>query len=275
MVTWKLKQPVVPRVPTFLPRHSARWAWQASSMTGSLCFAGDRQDRVHVGHVAAQVDGHDGRGPVGDRRLDLAGIDLECLRVGVDEDRQGVLEQHRVDRGDERVGRNDHLVARLDADRRQRGEEGTRAVGGGHAMLRAGQLGVGRLELVHALAAAPVPLAAVQDVEQVFLIPLVEPGPAGEGLPANRFAAQQGRLVLVGGRGRCDRQRGAGRGGGCQKACVDRVRFFMSCPPSLRGCVSVSLESFRGTPDRVDQIPSLGRGDADQVGPGLALLGDS
>ena len=148
----------------------------------------------------------------------LRRVDLEGLRVGVDEDRQGVLQEHRVDRGDEGVGRNDHLVARLDADRRQRGEQGAGAVGGGHAVLGAGEVGVGRLEPVHALAAAAKPLAAVQDVEQVLLVALVEPRPARERLAADRLAPQQGRLVLVGRGGRGHRRGGAGRRGRRQEA---------------------------------------------------------
>ena len=55
------------------------------------------------------------RGVLGDRRLDLAGVDLERLRIGVDEDRQRVVHQHGVDRGDERVRRHDHLVAGPDS----------------------------------------------------------------------------------------------------------------------------------------------------------------
>ena len=35
------------------------------------------------------MHGHDGAGPVGDGGLDLAGVDLERLGVGVDEDGQG------------------------------------------------------------------------------------------------------------------------------------------------------------------------------------------
>ena len=56
-----------------------------------------------------------GRGALGDGGLDLAGVDLERLGVGIDEDRQGVVQQNHVDRGDEGVGRHDHFVARPDA----------------------------------------------------------------------------------------------------------------------------------------------------------------
>ena len=35
---FRLKVPICPMVPTFRPLYSAPWAWQASSMTNSLCF---------------------------------------------------------------------------------------------------------------------------------------------------------------------------------------------------------------------------------------------
>ncbi len=35
LLAWKLKQPALPHVPTLRPFHSPRWAWQASSSTGT------------------------------------------------------------------------------------------------------------------------------------------------------------------------------------------------------------------------------------------------
>ena len=125
-MTWKLKQPVVPRVPTFLPRHSARWAWQASSMTGSLCLPAIARIASRSATLPPRCTGMIAAVRSVMAASILRGVDLERLRVGVDEDRQGVLEQDGVDRGDEGVGRDDHLVARLDADRRQRGDRARR-----------------------------------------------------------------------------------------------------------------------------------------------------
>ena len=88
-----------------------------------LVLSGDRQDRVHVGHVAPQMHRHDGRGPVGDRRLDLPGSIWNVSGSVSTKTGRAYCKQHGVDRGDEGVGRYDHLVARLDADRRQRGEQ--------------------------------------------------------------------------------------------------------------------------------------------------------
>ena len=185
---------------------------------GDLVLAGSLQDGVKVGHIASQMHGHDGRGAVGDGRLDLVGIDLEALGVGVDEDRQGVLQEHGVDRGNEGVRGNDHLVTRLDANGRKCGEEGTSAVGRRHAMLGAVDAGKGRLEPVHTVTTTPEPLAAVQDVEQVFFVALIEPRPAGEGLATDGLAAQQSRFLFLGRCGRGHRQGGAGCRGGCQEA---------------------------------------------------------
>ena len=56
-----------------------------------LVLSGDGQDRVHVGDRSAEMHRQDQGGSIGDGRFDLAGVDLERLQVGIDEDRQGVV----------------------------------------------------------------------------------------------------------------------------------------------------------------------------------------
>jgi hypothetical protein len=58
---------------------------------------------------------------------DLGGIDVQCLDVGVDEDRDGVGLEHARRRGQEGVGRHEHLVSGLDAGGRDRHVERGRA----------------------------------------------------------------------------------------------------------------------------------------------------
>ena len=43
----------------FLEKYSAPCAWQASSTTINLYGAREFQDRVHIGHLAVQVNRHD------------------------------------------------------------------------------------------------------------------------------------------------------------------------------------------------------------------------
>ncbi len=52
---------------------------------GQIVLLSNRHDGVHVGRAAAHVNRQDGRRTVGDCRLELAGVNLEGLRIGVDE----------------------------------------------------------------------------------------------------------------------------------------------------------------------------------------------
>src|SRR5271157_3126590 len=62
------------------------------------------------------MDADDGTGARrnGDRRL--RHIDLPRVGIAIDEDRSGAGVRHAPSRGDEGVGRNDHLVARTDTE---------------------------------------------------------------------------------------------------------------------------------------------------------------
>ena len=62
------------------------------------------------------------------------GVDQQVLVVDVDEDRHGADPRDRLGRGDERVGRQDHLAAGRDADGPQRELEGVGAVGDADAV---------------------------------------------------------------------------------------------------------------------------------------------
>ena len=121
---------------------------------GELVLAGDGVDRVHVARHAEDVHRHDGARPLGDPALDRGRVHGQRGRVGVGEHRQGLAAEDRVVAGDERVGRDDHLVAGVhvhdvQADHQRRG-----AAGGGQAALGAEQLRVALLELRHVLVGA-------------------------------------------------------------------------------------------------------------------------
>src|SRR5882757_3711403 len=66
---------------------------------------GDREDFIHVRYVATQMNGQDCTSARRNRRLDFAGIDLECLPIGINEHRQGMLQQHYVNGCDKSVRR--------------------------------------------------------------------------------------------------------------------------------------------------------------------------
>src|SRR5262245_21716493 len=139
-------------------------------------------------------------------------------------------------------------------------------------MLRAGQSRVGRLESVHTLRAPTEPLTTVEDVKQVLLVALVKPRPARKSLPANRLAAQQGRLAPIGCRACRRRQSGASRRRGRQKtASIETVPH--GC---LLGCKSTvgPVRSFHDTYWSLAGIPDERGRDTHQVGLCLAVPRD-
>ncbi len=97
---------------------------------------GDLEDRVHVGRLAVQVDGHDRPGAWRDGRFDQSRIDVVRARVDVDPDGRRAGERNCARAGDERSRRRDHLVARADVHRPhaqlERGHAGIQA----HRVLR-------------------------------------------------------------------------------------------------------------------------------------------
>ena len=124
--------------------YSAPIAWAASSITASLCSRGDRQNRIHVGALAEQMDRHDGLGGRGDGRFDQRRIDVECGRIDVDEDRLAAQPRHGRGRGKKRVAGQDHFVAGPDVQRHQRQQDRVAARGAGdrvrHVAIRGDRL---------------------------------------------------------------------------------------------------------------------------------------
>ena len=106
---------------------------------GEIVFLGNRVDRVHIARHAVDMHRHNGAGSFGDPTLDRSRVHRQCGRICVGEYWQGLVHQDRVVRGDERVGRDDHFVASIHAHHVQRGEQGSRAAGRGHAALGAEQ----------------------------------------------------------------------------------------------------------------------------------------
>ena len=107
---------------------------------------GDRADRVHVGGIAPEVDGHDGARPSGDRRRQTRGIQ-GVLLVDVHEDRAGTGRHDGAQGRDERVRRHEHLVARAHARGLERQHQGVGAGVHPDRVTHAHELGDALLEL--------------------------------------------------------------------------------------------------------------------------------
>ena len=137
-------------------------------------------------------------------------------RIGVDEDGQRVVDQDRVDRGHERVGRDEDLVARPDPERGQGGDQRARAVGDGHAMLGTHHPTPGLLEPVRVVAVDTAPSPLSENLHPGPFVVLGDDRPPGEFLATDRLPAQdRQRLVDPGGRApirQSDRRRGRRHG---------------------------------------------------------------
>ena len=81
---------------------------------------GQPQHAFHIGCASAPVDGHYRRGVLGDRLLGGYYVNVERVLFNVAKDRDRADIQHAERGGDERVRRDDDLVAGNDADRAQR-----------------------------------------------------------------------------------------------------------------------------------------------------------
>ena len=112
-------------------------------------------ERVEVGRLAVEVDGHErprlppAGGPRLQGVLDEVRVEVPRARLRVDEDGHAALVEDRVHARAEREVRDKHLVAALDADEPQREVERGRPRRDGHGVPRAdvgGELG---LEGVH------------------------------------------------------------------------------------------------------------------------------
>ena len=72
--------------------------------------------------------------------LQAPGVEAEGCRIDIGEMRHGAAVGDGVGRGDEGQGRDNYVVARLDADDKQGGVQGRRAVDRGYGVARAGNV---------------------------------------------------------------------------------------------------------------------------------------
>ncbi|MNQ83138.1 hypothetical protein D3C85_982100 [compost metagenome] len=125
---------------------------------------GDAADGVHIAGIAIAVHRQYGGGLGRDGRFDLGGIEVQGLRVDVDEDRLDSVPQQRMGRGHEGIWRGDDLTG--DAQRLQRRNQGQGAIGEQRDMFHAKVLAQRTFQcLVHAAAIGEYP--ALPDLLEV------------------------------------------------------------------------------------------------------------
>ena len=115
---------------------------RAKSMTGvrndlDPARLGDSIQRIVVSRLAAVVDRHDRARPCRDPLRDAARIDQQRVSSDVREHRGTAFIQHAIRAGRERQGRNNDLIAGLDAQGAHRGVESRCAIASRHAFPRA------------------------------------------------------------------------------------------------------------------------------------------
>ena len=109
---------------------------------------GDGEDRIHLGGLAVQVDGHDRRGLARDRRRELRGVHVVRRTIDVDEDGLRAAQDDGRRRREERERRDHDLLSGTDAVGEQRDMEGGGAVRHGDRVLSAQVLCKGFLERI-------------------------------------------------------------------------------------------------------------------------------
>jgi len=84
---------------------------------------GDLLDRTHLGDLAEEMHRNDRLRSRCDRRLDSHGVEVVGVGLDIDENRLGTGPPDRSCRGEEGVGRGDHLGSRPDVDGQKRQQE--------------------------------------------------------------------------------------------------------------------------------------------------------
>ena len=103
----------------------------------------------HVGHLAVQVDREDTPGARSESRGDRVWVEVIVALAHIGHDRRRTRLAHRLERRDEGLSWDDHLVARLHAGRDQCEPECVEAARHADALERAAIGGKGVLEPLH------------------------------------------------------------------------------------------------------------------------------
>ncbi len=206
-VSWKLRQPASPSVPSARPRQRRGDALGRVLDEAQAAPPCDRRQGLHVRRDTGVVDGQDRGRARGDAPLDVVRVEAERPLLDVREDGSRADSQHGVGARDEGEGGAHDLAARTDAERQQRQLERVRAGGGQQHAARAEQLREARLD-----APAGRPVAAGLHGERpahASSSALVVPG-AGEGDHAfgGRFCTHAAVMISVCGETAVARERG-------------------------------------------------------------------
>ena len=156
---------------------------------GQIVGAADLQDWAHVAGIAVEMDGEDGARTGGDAALDIGRIGVECLRIPIGENGDGVVQNDAEDGADVGRGRGDDLVAGFRVDGGDGGVNGAGAGGSGDCVACAVEGGKGVGEGSHFEAGAPTVGCVIHDLHEVAPFLVAEDPLRTKGLAAQRRAA--------------------------------------------------------------------------------------
>ena len=88
---------------------------------------GELADGGHVGGLAKNVDGENHFGAFGDFGVSVLGIEVEGIRVGIDENRRGARAGDTAGGGEESEGRAQHFISRPNTEAHQCEQQRIRA----------------------------------------------------------------------------------------------------------------------------------------------------
>ena len=131
-------------------------------------------EKSKLAGIAVDVDRDDGTGSRRDCRLDRSWIKVQRVWIDICKDGCRAFVDRAVRRGDERVGRRDHLVARTDSRRDTEEMQACRTARDGGRVGRLDSLREQLLETIDRRAKREPPRP--QHLERELLLALVEPG---------------------------------------------------------------------------------------------------
>ena len=148
LLIWKLNAPASPMLPSADPRNDPPAAWHTSSSTRTPCSSGDIDQHVHARGRTTHVDGNDRLRMARDPAPHVHGIQRERV-VDLRDHRDRAEGEHGACGRNPGVARDDHLVARADAEPDQAAHEGARTRIDRYGVLRARAIREGPLELTY------------------------------------------------------------------------------------------------------------------------------
>ena len=146
----------------------------------------DRHDQIHISRLACKMNGDDCAGARRDCGFDGHWINVEGLKVDVREHRDCVCLHHCRRSRKKCVGRNDHLVFRLNSRSDQRDSQRNCSVHHCNPMLAAMHRRKVSFKFRDLSPVQPAPFPAAQYFQETFLFLLTENRPRCERPRANR-----------------------------------------------------------------------------------------